>query len=171
LTKYLSQMPIVDGLTSTKMIRAIETAGPVPHALSNIAKLNGRVPVIAVSASLVESKRMTYINAGFDGWILKPISFQRVNELIRGIADAEAREAALYRPGAWEKGGWFDIALPTDESTEMEHSVSAQTGQDEPSGAVSDISVDAYGVANAKKRSSGGTPLDKGKKRQSAPEL
>jgi DNA-binding response OmpR family regulator len=153
-------MPIVDGLTSTKMIRGIEDAGPAPHALSYIAKLNGRVPVIAVSASLVESKRRTYINAGFDGWILKPISFERVNELMHGIVHAETRKAALYKPGAWEKGGWFDIARPKDQSAETEHSVSADAGDDAPFAAASDIGVDV-----------GTMPSEKGKQKYTPPGL
>jgi CheY-like chemotaxis protein len=69
-------MPIVDGLTSTKMIRSFEKSHP-SHLLSKRAARNGRVPIIAVSASLLEKERQTYIDAGFDGWILKPISFDR----------------------------------------------------------------------------------------------
>jgi DNA-binding response OmpR family regulator len=104
-------MPIVDGLTSTKMIRAHEQANP-DNLLSPLAALNGRVPIIAVSASLVEKERETYIDAGFDAWILKPISFDRLNELMHGIVDAQSREQALYKPGEWERGGWFAIGLP-----------------------------------------------------------
>ncbi|OCK81645.1 hypothetical protein K432DRAFT_295026 [Lepidopterella palustris CBS 459.81] len=100
------QMPIVDGLTSTKMIRSYEKTHPA-HILSTRAALNGRVPIIAVSASLIEKDRQTYIDAGFDGWILKPISFSRLSELLVGIVDPKVREEALYQPGAWEKGGWF----------------------------------------------------------------
>jgi CheY-like chemotaxis protein len=101
-------MPIVDGLTSTKMIRSHEKDTP-SHKLSARASLNHRVPIIAVSASLIEKERQTYIDAGFDAWILKPISFPRLNELMMGIVDAEVRKVALYTPGEWEKGGWFDM--------------------------------------------------------------
>jgi len=80
------QMPIVDGLTSTKMIRDIESQKP-PSCLSPRARFNGRVPIIAVSASLIERERQTYIGAGFDAWILKPISFERLNELMTGIVE------------------------------------------------------------------------------------
>ncbi|KAF2804723.1 uncharacterized protein BDZ99DRAFT_481176 [Mytilinidion resinicola] len=105
------QMPIVDGLTSTKMIRSFEKT----HAtdiLSRRASLNGRIPIIAVSASLIEKDRQIYIDAGFDGWILKPISFARLSELMEGIVNKEARAASVYRPGEWEKGGWFQEAQP-----------------------------------------------------------
>ncbi|KAK0851566.1 hypothetical protein LTS02_012722 [Friedmanniomyces endolithicus] len=103
------QMPIVDGLTSTKLIRSYEKSHPL-HVLSTRAALNGRVPIIAVSASLLERDRQTYISAGFDGWILKPISFPRLGEIMTGIVDPEMRSSNLYKPGGWEQGGWFDKA-------------------------------------------------------------
>ncbi|KAJ6782348.1 hypothetical protein PWT90_08103 [Aphanocladium album] len=100
------QMPIVDGLTSTKMIRAMEQ-GSEQDGHSDVAKRNGRVPIIAVSASLVEKERQTYIDAGFDAWILKPIDFKRLSVLMGGIHDDAARNASVYVPGQWEAGGWF----------------------------------------------------------------
>lgn len=99
-------MPIVDGLTSTKMIRSFEKSHPT-HLLSKRAARNGRIPVIAVSASLLEKERHMYIDAGFDGWILKPISFDRLKHIMLGIVDAGARKEDLYKSGGWERGGWF----------------------------------------------------------------
>lgn len=100
------QMPIVDGLTSTKMIRSYEKSHPT-QLQSSRAALNGRVPIIAVSASLIEKERQVYIDAGFDGWILKPISFQRLSEIMEGMVDVQVRKENIYRPGWWERGGWF----------------------------------------------------------------
>lgn len=100
------QMPIVDGLTSTKMIRSMEKASE-HEGLSELATRNGRVPIFAVSASLVEEERETYIEAGFDGWILKPIDFKRLGTLMDGIRNDEVRNSCLYEPGKWEQGGWF----------------------------------------------------------------
>lgn len=105
-------MPIVDGLTATKMIRSFEKSHSGTH-LSRRAKGNGRVPIFAVSASLVERERPSYINAGFDGWILKPIDFKRLNTLLSGIVEADARNACLYRQGEWENGGWFQRSQPS----------------------------------------------------------
>jgi len=104
-------MPIVDGLSSTKMIRSFEKT----HADSNLsprAAGNDRVPIFAVSASLVERERQNYINAGFDGWILKPIDFKRLNTLLSGIVEEDTRNACLYQPGEWEHGGWFQRIQP-----------------------------------------------------------
>ena len=100
------QMPIVDGFSSTKMIRSLEkTRGSL--CLSSMAEHNGRVPIFAVSASLVEKEHDRYVQTGFDGWILKPVDFQRVDLLLKGIADTGARAECLYEPGKWERGGWF----------------------------------------------------------------
>ncbi|KAJ5915778.1 hypothetical protein N7454_010919 [Penicillium verhagenii] len=90
------QMPIVDGLSATKMIRK--------HEQQNS---NHRSTVFAVSASLVEKDRNVYLDAGFDGWIMKPIDFQRVHVLLGGVLSGERREDALYQPGMWERGGWL----------------------------------------------------------------
>jgi CheY-like chemotaxis protein len=114
-------MPIVDGLSSTKMIRSFEKVHS-QSCLSSRARINGRVPIFAVSASLVEREKQTYINAGFDGWILKPIDFKRLNTLLLGIVENDIRNSCLYAPGEWERGGWFH---------KRRTSVSAQTS---PSG-------------------------------------
>lgn len=99
-------MPIVDGLTATKMIRSFEHSRTESH-LSPRAAANGRVPIFAVSASLLERERQIYIDAGFDGWVLKPIDFKRLNTLLTGIVDESTRNSCLYTPGDWEAGGWF----------------------------------------------------------------
>jgi CheY-like chemotaxis protein len=100
------QMPIVDGMTATKMIREFESK--TPDALSYKVQQNERIPVFAVSASLLESERQTYIDTGFDGWVMKPINFTRLNVLLGGLSNREARAATSYEPGQWENGGWFN---------------------------------------------------------------
>lgn len=105
------QMPIVDGFSSTKMIRSFEKTKSA-SCLSDRAYMNGRIPIFAVSASLVEREKDKYIASGFDGWILKPVDFKRVNQLLKGIVDDEARNECLYSPGRWEQGGWFEGRKP-----------------------------------------------------------
>lgn len=48
------------------------------------------------------------MQAGFDGWILKPISFSRLKEIMDGLVDRGKRGDNLYQPGGWEHGGWFE---------------------------------------------------------------
>lgn len=128
-------MPILDGLGSTARIRNIEstatttsppitssppsssTGAPPPlpsHPSSSSSAIpssssSPRVPIFAVSASLVEKHRQSYIDAGFDAWILKPINFSSLALLLRGIVDSDSRRACLYAPGQWEGGGWFSM--------------------------------------------------------------
>lgn len=112
-------MPIVDGLTSTKMIRSFEQTHEHPGH-SKLASINGRIPIFAVSASLVENEKQTYIDAGFDGWILKPIDFKRLNTLLTGIHSEETRLSCLYAPGGWEHGGWFQSRWDRENSSSDE---------------------------------------------------
>lgn len=99
-------MPIVDGFSSTKMIRSFEKTH-ASSCLSPRARMNGRIPIFAVSASLVEREREKYIATGFDGWILKPVDFKRVSLLLNGITDDDVRNTCVYQKGKWEEGGWF----------------------------------------------------------------
>jgi len=106
-------MPVLDGVSATKRIREEErrqwpTLSTLPR--THIRNHN-RVPIFAVSASLPESRVEEIIGAQFDGWILKPINFRRVNELVGGIWDYDQRRRELYIPDSrkkhWERGGWL----------------------------------------------------------------
>ncbi|KAJ5515485.1 hypothetical protein N7527_007045 [Penicillium freii] len=97
------QMPIVDGLGATQMIREYEQ-----QELANEATPAPRIPIFAVSASLLEENRKMYMDSGFDGWVMKPIDFHRVDRLLGGVRLQWVREEVVYRPGVWEAGGWFE---------------------------------------------------------------
>lgn len=60
-------------------------------------------------------EREKYIDTGFDGWILKPVNFQRVDTLLKGIVEEEVREACLFEPGQWERRGWFEKRQATSD--------------------------------------------------------
>lgn len=96
----------MDGLASTREIRSWEGDSSNVN-LSPLARRHGRIPIFAVSASLVEANRPTYIDIGFDGWIPKPINFVSLRAIMMGIADDKSRLACAYAPGRWETGGWF----------------------------------------------------------------
>lgn len=49
-----------------------------------------------------------YVKTGFDGWILKPVNFKRVDTLLRGIVEEQCRDDCLFEAGHWERGGWFE---------------------------------------------------------------
>lgn len=100
-------MPLVDGSEATRLIRRFEHE--TSPAISEYAKSYGRVPIIAVSASLTERCRDEYIDTGFDSWILKPIDFKRLETMLAAIQDEKIRGDMLYAKGAWDKGGWFRL--------------------------------------------------------------
>jgi CheY-like chemotaxis protein len=106
------QMPILNGYEATEGIRKVERATfslprpSLPRRLSH--ELNGRIPIFAVSASLIENQRAELCELGMDGWILKPIDFKRLDIILKGVTDSSQREQDTYRPGcSWEIGGWL----------------------------------------------------------------
>jgi hypothetical protein len=97
------QMPIIDGMQATELIREFETSTP-DIELSESARLNGRIPIFAVSASLLEKEMDEYIKVGFDGWIMKPIDFKRLN--VFGLRDRSVLESTpVYHEHCSNEGG------------------------------------------------------------------
>ncbi|TFK70397.1 hypothetical protein BDN72DRAFT_766552 [Pluteus cervinus] len=104
------QMPILDGFKATQQIREVERDVPIPPDLEGQTpqKPNPRIPIFAVSASLKERQRQELLDYGMDGWVLKPIDFKRLNEILRGVTDPLDRRRLQYKPDCnWEKGGWL----------------------------------------------------------------
>jgi len=114
------QMPLCDGFEATRGIRSFERPLSFKeYDLPESRIMNGnRVVVFAVSASLPESRSGELIAAGFNGWILKPINFQRMRGLLNGIWDLTVRRASTYPIDSdqqdcalqeynWELGGWL----------------------------------------------------------------
>lgn len=102
-------MPLVGGIEATRMIRDLEKQPSSPISLSPRVVPYGRIPIVAVSASLSEHRVREYIDTGFDGWILKPIDFKRLEAILRAVEDEKTREILYYGEGNWEKGGWFHV--------------------------------------------------------------
>ncbi|OCL13680.1 phytochrome-like protein [Glonium stellatum] len=98
-------MPFIDGLQATKMIRASEEhhGAPLPHG----TQAPGRIPIFAVSASLNSDGGGNLMETGFDGWLLKPIDFQRLGVILSGARRTEARKIGLYKEVEFVQGGWF----------------------------------------------------------------
>ncbi|KAI0683048.1 hypothetical protein C8Q76DRAFT_804212 [Earliella scabrosa] len=102
------QMPLLNGYEATERIRVLEQDKDLVDRLSH--KLNGRIPIFAVSASLFENQREDLYKMGMDGWILKPIDFKRLRVILRGVVDPHQRQKDVYHPGCnWEIGGWLSL--------------------------------------------------------------
>ncbi|KAG0124697.1 GAF domain-like protein [Tuber indicum] len=93
LFDFRSSMPIMDGGTPATRICQFEGADS-DQRIPTRHRINRRVPIFVVSASLAEERRAEYIDFGFDGWILKPVNFGRLKLLLDGIRDPA-------------QGGWF----------------------------------------------------------------
>lgn len=100
-------MPLLNGYEATERIRDLEQSRRIMFdRLSH--ELNGRIPIFAVSASLLEQHREDMHKLGMDGWILKPIDFKRLRTILKGATDAAQREKDVYHNGcSWELGGWL----------------------------------------------------------------
>lgn len=99
-------MPILNGFEATEAIRLFEASLDLDNPRASRA-LNGRIPIFAVSASLLERQRAELARIGIDGWILKPIDFKRLSTILRGVIDTEQRQRDEYQLGRWEVGGWL----------------------------------------------------------------
>lgn len=105
------QMPICNGQQACIRIRELEkkwaeNEEQADRPASQV--LNGRVPILAVSATLVPQMRKEMVDIGMDGWLLKPIDFARLNALLKGLLHPEDRAANHWKQGyVWEKGGWL----------------------------------------------------------------
>jgi CheY-like chemotaxis protein len=59
------KMPIMDGMEATKLIKKMST-----------------MPVIAVSASVLDSDRNLFQQAGMDGYVPKPIDKDKIEAIL-----------------------------------------------------------------------------------------
>ena len=71
------QMPTMDGLTATRMIRSL----PSPK---------GSIPVVAMTANVLPSHREAAAAAGMDGFVEKPITPERLVSTIRAAIQRES---------------------------------------------------------------------------------
>ena len=111
------RMPILNGFEATQRIRQLEaTKLPKTDRLTHLLN-GGRIPIFAVSASLVERQRGELEQIGIDGWFLKPIDFGRLHTILSGVTDPVQRSRDEYRVGAsWEIGGWLLRTSPPPRS-------------------------------------------------------
>jgi CheY-like chemotaxis protein len=67
------QMPDVDGLEATRLIRAREQ------------QRGGHVPIIALTAHAMKGDRERCLAAGMDAYVSKPVRMHSLYEVIRGV--------------------------------------------------------------------------------------
>ncbi len=86
------QMPEMDGLEATAIIRALEEGKPVPGGLTEAQgkglaeKIKGRhVPIIAMTAHAMSQDRERCFTAGMDEYISKPFQYDRLVSILRSL--------------------------------------------------------------------------------------
>jgi CheY-like chemotaxis protein len=69
------QMPRLDGIETTKRIRARETAQPGRHT-----------PILALTANTLVEDRYACFEAGMDGFLIKPLDRDKLIDALAGLA-------------------------------------------------------------------------------------
>jgi CheY-like chemotaxis protein len=82
-------MPICDGFTATKRIRDLESELPPGRPVPASQRLLGRIPIVAVSASLLEKQHIELLDGGSK---LNDTSSDPANFLCSGRLDAETNQ-------------------------------------------------------------------------------
>ena len=80
------QMPVLDGVAAARAIRAREAATG-----------RDRTPIVALSANAMSHQVASYLEAGMDGHLAKPIEIARLFEVVQTIAAAEAPSRSWSR--------------------------------------------------------------------------
>jgi CheY-like chemotaxis protein len=68
-------MPVMDGLTSTREIRKIES--------ERGSLKSGRVKIIAITANAFEDDRNKFFECGMDFYMNKPIEIEELNRILQ----------------------------------------------------------------------------------------
>jgi len=86
------QMPEMDGLTATAIIRALEKGSAVPAGLPEALgqrlgqKIRGRhLPIIAMTAHAMSEDQQRCLTAGMDEYISKPFQYDRLVAVLRSL--------------------------------------------------------------------------------------
>ena len=102
------QMPEMDGVTATRVIRAVEEGREPETRLAGelLIKLKqrlggGHVPIIALTAHAMDSDRTRCLDAGMDEYLTKPFQPEQVVEALQrfggGTETAIGREETVHR--------------------------------------------------------------------------
>jgi PAS domain S-box-containing protein len=76
------QMPGMDGLTATRLIRGDESLG-----------IRARVPIVALTAHAMKGDREKFLEAGMDDYLAKPVDFTDMVRVLSGLAGRGERKS------------------------------------------------------------------------------
>jgi PAS domain S-box-containing protein len=113
------QMPVLDGLQATEIIRDCEKNGMQSETFKKWTgkktdKLQGRhIPVIALTGNSDEESRRKCQQAGMDDFLAKPFTREAVNRIIQQITNRPVTPQTV--PEGHESGLFFDEKPANDE--------------------------------------------------------
>jgi CheY-like chemotaxis protein len=91
-------MPIKDGLTATREIRAMEQAGL-------LGKVKGRRCIVAVTAVVSAESERLFEEAGADGFLPKPLSLKKLEEALEKYLKKDGENSGVRGGGGGGGGG------------------------------------------------------------------
>ena len=91
LARRAQARPRADGHPASRHERHRCAGGPARQSG------DGRIPVIAVTASVMQQDRKLITEAGFDGYIGKPINLREFLDTVRNTLEARGRSAESQR--------------------------------------------------------------------------
>jgi signal transduction histidine kinase/CheY-like chemotaxis protein len=77
------QMPVMDGVTATRLIRETEAAGKGTHS-------RRRIPIVALSANAMTHQVAEYLAAGMDLHVAKPIELNKLHAALREATEGQS---------------------------------------------------------------------------------
>ena len=124
------QMPVMDGLTTTAIIRAIEQDRPVsrqiPVALASVlaSKLAfAHITIIAMTAHATATDQAHCLQAGMDAYLTKPFQPERLQAILRSLhgGDGKTAQSAETRFSGQDSGERDTEAQPATIEQIWEH--------------------------------------------------
>lgn len=93
-------MLFLDGWAAARLIRAHEKKSTEPR----------RTPMFAISGIIRRGDEHDAVDAGFDGWMPKPVNMVKLSAYLAGATDPDARKKGAYVEERFNDGGWFYAA-------------------------------------------------------------
>jgi two-component system, sensor histidine kinase len=113
------QMPVMDGLSATAIIRAIEKGGSAPKELQdNIRqsladRLTGNhIPIVAMTAHAMSEDRDMCLSAGMDQYVTKPFQYDQLTSVIQSLISPAQYAARDVGPAGICLNPLVDISPP-----------------------------------------------------------
>jgi CheY-like chemotaxis protein len=88
------QMPVMDGLTATAIIRSFEKGGAAPEELPDDIKkklannlLGQHLPIVAMTAHALNEDKEMCLSAGMDKYVTKPFQYDMLTSVLQSLID------------------------------------------------------------------------------------